>query len=1167
MKIDTLVLENFGIYGMKQFPLAAESLILIYGPNEAGKTTALNGLRQALFGFPGKNPYLTGKTMSASVQATLRDGQRIEFSRRKKQVDNFAGKRNRQTPLTQDELTHILGNFDLKAYESLFGFSLDELRKGNEALKHTKLTEALAGGGLGGLDRLIRVQKDIQSFLGETLKKSGGSARINAKLSEIRSESDTLESLEISPAELDLLHQRLANATQRSQSCSVQLDRLRAELADGQRLAGALPMLAELSSIERLISDCKIPPAIDAEFCAQWTILSDTRVKLSSRLACEKRELVEIRTDLSHPLESSKWLEWENELETIGYQAGEIGALRQTELNWQRDEVEATEELSRSLREMNADDLPADLLDHELESSQREELEDLLVEFEQSTRQQNDLRLRQEATQQLRLRIAGCPEDALVPEHLDELEMLTGELEVAEKELRRLHEGERTAEMQAALNALADRLASQVGQGQLSVQWELMPDDEIQRHAGRLSELDRELQKLRHEVDRIDIELVRRRDEVRELRGKSGASSLDELRSVWMRRDVRLSSWLDELTRPLLANSISLGEQMTRVSELQELAAQNDQVVGRLLESADLVATINEQERLVKQLQNDHARATTSLEKLRRRRAEFIGMWDCRWAGSVAQPMEPAAMLRWCGEFRAWQSQQVNIAADCQAATERKSSIGEFLSRLKALWPTPIFPTEYTPALRRQVHQWRAMAVDRQQRSSQLEKLAEEIHRLQQEQKRLDEELTRCRERFDIWLAAQPYPRHWSLDRFRALLACLTKCRKSHQRLARAKQQRCLANEKIREFEANVNALAKQLQIALESSATAENHADRWLRCLRAARQEHSRRAQLNVSHSSRISQSESLEKELCEIDKAIGAMIAICGAAEPAKATQWVEKAEQIDELLHRKQQLEIGLQALSLVQVPESTNGLVARRDSASLELHRTALEQSIRELEQQRNFAEQEIGALDSELRLRQNSVDALHHAHQLRRLRSELGELSEQWIVHKLADQLLLRTIERFSRDHEPELMRHVRRHLAKLTGGRYTRVEQVSGKDQGLIVRDVDGVATEPDKLSTGTREQLYLAIRMAFIDHYCAHYEPLPVMMDDCFVNFDDVRARYAVEALLNWDAEIQTILLSCHGRMLHILAELAPGTTVISLEHDQITTAKALAENEMLML
>ncbi len=145
-----------------------------------------------------------------------------------------------------------------------------------------------------------------------------------------------------------------------------------------------------------------------------------------------------------------------------------------------------------------------------------------------------------------------------------------------------------------------------------------------------------------------------------------------------------------------------------------------------------------------------------------------------------------------------------------------------------------------------------------------------------------------------------------------------------------------------------------------------------------------------------------------------------------------------------------------------------------------------------------------------------------------------------------------------------MIKHTRRFFKELTDGRYSVVEHDSGKHGGFAVRDNHGNPWQPDKLSTGTREQLYLAIRLAFITHFNETHEPLPVIMDDCFVNFDDTRARIALRTLIHWQESVQTILLSCHWRSVEALAELAPETPVITIANGELTTARQLAERQL---
>ena len=48
-------------------------------------------------------------------------------------------------------------------------------------------------------------------------------------------------------------------------------------------------------------------------------------------------------------------------------------------------------------------------------------------------------------------------------------------------------------------------------------------------------------------------------------------------------------------------------------------------------------------------------------------------------------------------------------------------------------------------------------------------------------------------------------------------------------------------------------------------------------------------------------------------------------------------------------------------------------------------------------------------------------------------------------------------------------------------------------------------------LSDGTRDQLYLALRLAAIEHHVETVSPCPVILDDILINSDDARASAAL--------------------------------------------------------
>ena len=90
MRIRELDIESFGVFRDRQMRFDP-GLQIIYGPNEAGKTTLLQLIRQLLFGFPHRNAYSLDDhagPLCAKATVAMQDGQRLWFRRRKGRPDN-----------------------------------------------------------------------------------------------------------------------------------------------------------------------------------------------------------------------------------------------------------------------------------------------------------------------------------------------------------------------------------------------------------------------------------------------------------------------------------------------------------------------------------------------------------------------------------------------------------------------------------------------------------------------------------------------------------------------------------------------------------------------------------------------------------------------------------------------------------------------------------------------------------------------------------------------------------------------------------------------------------------------------------------------------------------------------------------------------------------------
>jgi hypothetical protein len=199
-----------------------------------------------------------------------------------------------------------------------------------------------------------------------------------------------------------------------------------------------------------------------------------------------------------------------------------------------------------------------------------------------------------------------------------------------------------------------------------------------------------------------------------------------------------------------------------------------------------------------------------------------------------------------------------------------------------------------------------------------------------------------------------------------------------------------------------------------------------------------------------------------------------------------------------------------------------------AGQVETHRQQLRQALEEraelTQQQRSLAD------DRRLAERQLELSAIDE-----RLNEALG----QWQVRAVAGLFLEKLRQDFERHRQPETLVEASTYLARLTGGHFTRVWTPLAR-QALLVDDRDGKTWAIDVLSRGTREQLFLSLRLALVALYARRGVELPLVLDDVLVNFDTDRARAAAEVLCEFAAEgHQLLVFTCHEHVWQMFKSL----------------------------
>jgi len=124
-------------------------------------------------------------------------------------------------------------------------------------------------------------------------------------------------------------------------------------------------------------------------------------------------------------------------------------------------------------------------------------------------------------------------------------------------------------------------------------------------------------------------------------------------------------------------------------------------------------------------------------------------------------------------------------------------------------------------------------------------------------------------------------------------------------------------------------------------------------------------------------------------------------------------------------------------------------------------------------------------------------------------------------------------------HRSGMMLSAAEALRHITAGRFADLQSRPDKDsETLVAIKAEGGSLTVDEMSDGTRDQLYLALRMAGYREFAATREPLPFIADDVMQTFDDDRTRAAFEMLGEIATHGQVIYLTHHAHLCEIARE-----------------------------
>ena len=253
MRLLSLELEKFGAFETLRIAFRPGArLHVVYGPNEAGKSTALAAVGALLFGVPERTPYASRFPGQLRVGAEIvaEDGRSLNFWRRKGRKNTLLG--DSGAPLPDDALAPFLGGLSQEVFERSFGLDANRLRAGGDEMLRADgdvgASLLAAASGLRGLAELRRSLDDEAD--GVFAPRAGKDRRFYQALERFNAARAAIR-------EKELRSDAWVKLNSDIEELSHELDRLRAERRSGDiersrlnRLKRTAPLLARIREAE-----------------------------------------------------------------------------------------------------------------------------------------------------------------------------------------------------------------------------------------------------------------------------------------------------------------------------------------------------------------------------------------------------------------------------------------------------------------------------------------------------------------------------------------------------------------------------------------------------------------------------------------------------------------------------------------------------------------------------------------------------------------------------------------------------------------------------------------------------------------------------------------------------------------------------------------------------
>jgi uncharacterized protein YhaN len=1168
MKILEMRLIAYGPFTDVVVDLSAgnEGFHMIYGPNEAGKSSALRALRHLLYGIPGQSvddfihPYAKMR-IGATIQSGT--GEQLEFIRRKGR-SNTLRCADDQTIVEDSRLHQFLNGVDADLFEIMFGIGNADLVRGGQEIVQ-------GGGNLGqlifaagsGVANLREIQNELQSEADALFRPSGQRPKINETLSLINKYRQEMRAAQLPGQTWEIHYQALQQAEEGIKIVENDLKQHQRKMHRLERIQETLPIIAKR---KKLLDEHK-------EYAAA--------IILPEAFAEQRRELL---TQLG----VSK-SEQDQSLKNIAAVKKAMAALEISDSILESSELieEVYQELGTQ-RKATKDRIKLETL----KVSLRGEAKEILRNLRQDLTMDDVEQLRIKKTDAVRIQALGSAYERIttrIETSREVIPILTLQIASLDEQLKKLGAARQVEDLKIAVDRAEEHLAvekhcntelsnNQIARQTLEVKlnklplWSgsvealerltVPPPETINTFEGRQSEAERDYQRIKAEHDKTANTLADLGRQIEQLRLQQEVPTEEDLQKA---RDMRDRGW--QLVLNKLAGASLIDEEVLAfISEMQPSGTlteafqasllQTDEIADRLRREADRVATkaklIADQTAFARQL----GHLKTELAEAEKAKADLNKQWLELWQPSGITPRSPK-------EMQAWIQNQTAMAEKATELREKQARVDametEVTSHIKTLdqilQNLSESPAAGEISLGNLVKKARSIIEKEEQLYRKQEQLAGERNQ-------------RAQELADAKLKVKSSERNlaqWQKDWEEAVRplgldagaippqgnAVMSELKDLFDKLKEANilQKRIEGIDRdAAQYGKRVSALADTIAKDLIDLPAREATAELNIRLTRA-----------RTAESKRQTLQDQLSREKRRLDQSIHAIARtetrLTGMCQEAGCSSY-DDLPAAEKRSDKRLQIEADLSNLDERLLNLSGGSTIddfikeaLKVDPDGINGNIELLNEEIEKLNKEKSDLNQTIGEERNELSKMDGSARAAEVAEDIQIQIGRLENDTEQYARLIIASKVLNQAIERYRDKSQGPILNRAATLFQQITGGSFEGVRAEfddNGKPMLVGVRANGAEIVSVGGMSDGTADQLYLALRLAGLEEYLAKNEPIPFIVDDILIKFDDARATATLQALSKLSAKTQVIFFTHHRHLVKLAEENVASTALI---------------------